>query len=583
MTGLPAALAPWRAELELFPRELALSLGAWIPRLAAAVGPLADTDGADGEPDGFNGLARTGTYERLLHSEWLLADELPDEFLRRAVSGEHAFLALARVQPAGSRRCVVVFDAGPDQLGSPRLAHLALLIVLHRRARAAGAELVWGCAHTPGEPRDQVTPASVLGLMTARTATSAAAADLRTWSARAGRAGDDLWLIGGASVERAAAELGASRARVDDVLALDREAIAVTLTRRGSAPTAVALRLPPRDQAIRLLRDPFAATAAAVARLDMQVSGALRFNPRGDRLIARTGDDRAIGWHVPTSPRGTAGRPRIVRPNPGEVVVAVHDLSARRAIWAALAGSVLYLREGASTRMFDHEGRPAEFAAPRDPHCLWDLRETRTSGRRAHALLTDGGVMYLLVPHLSGRILGDVAAVFSDVLALGRASASDPLVMWQRVGDEVQGQHLRHDGPVETAWRAPASEPRVVTSTPRNIRTHAQLGLAAVRVAPDRWTIPGHGDIELSPEAEVVGVARDGSEVLVVIDPERQVISLRSAVSERVLHRSTSAIRAACCSDDGILLAFLDEAGSIRVLSIVTGSVRALIDTRRHP
>ncbi len=43
-------------------------------------------------PDGYDGIGRRGSYDRLLASEWLIHDELPDEFLRRVVSGEHAFL-----------------------------------------------------------------------------------------------------------------------------------------------------------------------------------------------------------------------------------------------------------------------------------------------------------------------------------------------------------------------------------------------------------------------------------------------------------------------------------------------------------
>ena len=50
----------------------------------------------DGEPDGYDGIASRGIYERLVTSEWLLADEEPDEFDRRAAMGEHTFTRLAR-------------------------------------------------------------------------------------------------------------------------------------------------------------------------------------------------------------------------------------------------------------------------------------------------------------------------------------------------------------------------------------------------------------------------------------------------------------------------------------------------------
>src|SRR5205814_2319608 len=83
-------------------------------RLALAIGPLRDSRSARaGEIDGLDGLARRGSYERLLLSEWLLLDEAPDEFLRRAAASEHAFLHLQRRQPGRTRRSIALLDAGP--------------------------------------------------------------------------------------------------------------------------------------------------------------------------------------------------------------------------------------------------------------------------------------------------------------------------------------------------------------------------------------------------------------------------------------------------------------------------------------
>src|ERR1700742_1564569 len=96
----PRSLAPWAHLLKIFPRELSLALGPAVHRLASAVGPLhSPTMANTGDPDGFDDLARRGAYERLLMSAWLLADEVPDEFARRAAMGEHLFLRLARRNP----------------------------------------------------------------------------------------------------------------------------------------------------------------------------------------------------------------------------------------------------------------------------------------------------------------------------------------------------------------------------------------------------------------------------------------------------------------------------------------------------
>jgi hypothetical protein len=138
MTALPAALSPWSKQLSIFPPELSLAIGPLVQRIAAAIDPLhvEDLPGAD-DPDGFDGLTNRGSYDRLIVSDWLLADELPEEFERRAAMREHLFLKTARRERAHGLGSIVLFDCGPDQLGSPRLAHLALLIVLLRRAERA--------------------------------------------------------------------------------------------------------------------------------------------------------------------------------------------------------------------------------------------------------------------------------------------------------------------------------------------------------------------------------------------------------------------------------------------------------------
>jgi hypothetical protein len=82
---LPAELREWAKQLVLLEPELSLALGSMVRRLSAAIGSASGTplDGEE-EADGFSGLATRGPYERLLPSEWLLAEELPHEFQRRA-------------------------------------------------------------------------------------------------------------------------------------------------------------------------------------------------------------------------------------------------------------------------------------------------------------------------------------------------------------------------------------------------------------------------------------------------------------------------------------------------------------------
>lgn len=108
-------------------------------------------DAYQGEPDGYDGISRRGHYERLLLSEWLLADLEPIEFLRRASEGEHNFHSLRKQDPVGGRASLLLFDVGPDQRGAPRLAHLAFAIAFQLRAQRAHAELLWGLLQHPGQ------------------------------------------------------------------------------------------------------------------------------------------------------------------------------------------------------------------------------------------------------------------------------------------------------------------------------------------------------------------------------------------------------------------------------------------------
>jgi hypothetical protein len=147
MTGLgtlPAGLEPWGEALNVLAPALANGLLPLLHGLDDLIHRRDAGSGTSGPLDGYDGLATRGTPERILISEWLLAEELPMEFLRRAAQNELLYLAPAYQRPQPRGRVVVLVDNGPDQLGAPRLVQLAALIVLHRRSRTRGADLTLG-------------------------------------------------------------------------------------------------------------------------------------------------------------------------------------------------------------------------------------------------------------------------------------------------------------------------------------------------------------------------------------------------------------------------------------------------------
>ncbi|MEH6421421.1 hypothetical protein [Pseudomonas sp. CGJS7] len=169
---LPRTLTPWRAWLDWFEPELAGAVGELLLRLHPMLGAFRmRAQSGQVEPEGIDDLRRRGSYDRLLLSEWALADAAPEEFDRRAAGGEHLFLNPKLVAREVDALTVAVFDSGPAQLGAARLAHVAMWILLAQRAQAAKARFAWGVLGRPGELHDADSPQMLKRLLSARSLT----------------------------------------------------------------------------------------------------------------------------------------------------------------------------------------------------------------------------------------------------------------------------------------------------------------------------------------------------------------------------------------------------------------------------
>ena len=262
-----AADAPWSPMLGLLPAEVGRSLGPWLERLALAIGPLrARARTGSGVPDGFEGLSLRGPYDRLVLSEWALADALPEEFVRRAAQGEHAFYQLARREEARAKTSVALFDPGPMQLGAPRIGQFAALLVLANRAREAGASFGWATLQQPPQAGDAgaglrlgLDAAGLRSFLLGRTAFAPTPADLDGWFERA-RRGDweDLWLIGPAGTvppgrRVTGVKTPVGRIEVAEVLEPGARALDVAVV-RGAHRRSLRIDLPPEPECLLLLR-----------------------------------------------------------------------------------------------------------------------------------------------------------------------------------------------------------------------------------------------------------------------------------------------------------------------------------------
>ena len=314
---LPASLAPWAQQLKIFPDEISLALGAMAQKISPFVTPLRSQEEiSDREPNGYDGVARRGIYERLLLSELALADEISEEFVRRAVMGEHLFLNLARVAPSAKRMSIALFSAGPEQLGTPRIAHLAALIVLARRAESVKAAFEWGVLQDEElKTFSEVTESNVLSLINARTAAALKPGHIAKWREKLQELETvaDVWLLGDNNLKDFKEAKGFSLLTVEDVLEPGARRLELSVISSSGTQKQTTLELPDEAICTRLLRNPFEVyKAPEKVNLTTKLSSFF-FDENGAKIFGR-GDDKTVFYlPVANSPNAVAGSPRRYR------------------------------------------------------------------------------------------------------------------------------------------------------------------------------------------------------------------------------------------------------------------------------
>lgn len=358
---LPSALRPWRTWLGWFDIELAAHLGDLLLQLSELIGPApAIASRAALEPDGLDDLRARGSYERLLSSEWLLADEIPEEFLRRAASSEHLFMS-PRLRGATVQRSVVaIFDCGPLQLGSARLAHIAAWILLARRAAESGGVLRWGVLQAPGTLRAAESVAELHALLSARQFGIGGAAQVVDWRAAIGEleGETETWWIGaGVAVDRPPA---AQRERELKLrTSLNAKVLDVVL-HVGPQTRGTDLALPSDRAATALLRGQFISVSATMQRPAIRNSKVQRISlvkaplfgvPAGFVAVTTLEDHAMQVFALPQSGQKHLATPRLQQWSATRPPVAMM-LSGRQAgaICSDAAGLHFWQVQGFGTR-----------------------------------------------------------------------------------------------------------------------------------------------------------------------------------------------------------------------------------------
>ncbi|HEX3477632.1 MAG TPA: hypothetical protein VHT91_21570 [Kofleriaceae bacterium] len=585
---LPAALAPWAAQLGALPLDLALGLAPWLGRLALAIGPLsAAVPRRTGEPDGYHGVSRRGSYERMIATEWGLADEFPEEFLRRAAMGEHLFFELAHREPRAALRCAAILSAGPAQLGSPRLVHLAALIVLARRAAAAGAGFSWGILEDSARRiHGAVDAAAIQHLLDARTAFAAAPDAFAGWlDALGGAPARELWFIGGAGDAAIARAAGAACLVVDDPVEPRRRVVDVEIQRRG-APVRLRLELPESAQCARLLRDPFARASGATTSFRGGRPLGVRFSADGRQLLVELADGSALRWPIPNSPRDRPGTPRRWQPPAGRTVVAIGF--AQRAVLAATATA----------------GDPGVIELHHPSHASLRVKLWRNSaaaladmlGRRGALRVGSCGIIRL-GRHIGADLVLEIA---------GHLVVVPGFSLWPPAGEPLtalpfdpvaQGSTVRllatAFGTASVVWaeRGDDGVTRIVRATGRGNRRVGQVGrphldramfgfatpdreggwgTIAVQIDDEGWLVSSEGvpPAVIACVAPVLGVCSlDGAPALLIRpQPDRLVWQWRDR--REVLPTAATPIAAAAVCTQRPQLAWVTEAGRVNVYSM---------------
>ncbi|WP_052390314.1 hypothetical protein [Streptomyces sp. NRRL B-24484] len=509
MTGaLPSALAPWSASLAALTPELATALGPLLRRLDALVSEHEPVTRAQGTPDGHGGLARTGRPDQLLPSEWLLADEFPDEFVRRLVDGELLHLAPEFTSPTPTGRTVVLADTGPEQAGAARLVQLAALLVLHRRAAARGTDLRVGIlGDLSGTWLDGDLEDLLPAWLEARRRSDPTPEDVRH-ACELLEDGDRAWVL---TSEHLAALLPAGTrtltARPAQWDANGATGVEVHITTGRAAPTTALLPLPAPDIAVRALR-------GAAFRRAAPVQAVLPTGVRGGALPVFTTDSRTL----------------LARGRHADVLLAVH-----------LPGTA---RQATTVRARRHDLPGPALAAGR-------------TGRRLIVLCARDRRLF---PYVSGRRFcerGEYVVPDSAALGLDRdgldALLTEPVLpllvddrflrlpiagRWWRIGPDGRAQD---DGPVgRQAADLPYDRARDTRLYQGNLPAgaaqarHLLHGAGAVAWSTDRqtWDLVdrdgGHQLVTVREQADVIGLTH-GAEGAALITVGRKDAVLRSA------------------------------------------------------
>lgn len=570
---LPAALQPWHAWLQWFSPGPAAHIGTLVQRLHPLLGPFHDqSHGGRREPDGLDGLRQRGAYERLLVTEWLLAEEVPEEFLRRAAMGEHLFLATCPRRGEPERLIVALFDAGPLQLGGPRLAHLALWVLLAQRAMEAGGTLRWGVLQAPGELHEAHDVQHVLQLLESRSFVPGDVSHWERWRAVLAKRmtqAAECWQVGAALLPRAAS-LPTHQVRVRHGLHGDSLEVAVMGRHAGRT---VQLPMPPVPVAMALLNGSFARTCRYERRLSLLRAPV--FSRHGDQVAVMLQDEPGVAiFSLPRTHDGAVEQipaPRRRQWAAGPEAVAL-CFAPRRVVAVLVNASLLtfWHETGLDTR----PRPPSEQFHVEEGADTWLPAACLRRGKSQRLYAIDRSAR-LVSWQMAGPDAGTLCSVAQSVYGLAHCGPGG-LAYVQGQADHLEVCWLPAAGPVSRSVLCRGTAGAAVTQVwfAGGTLWSRGMGACAVRLGTghrERWRIlqpPDPGgtrrpgplpfdacERELLPGWQAAGLVRNpqtGRFALVALSPDRLQLHRIDGRGQELLHAAPSPVRAcSVCPNTG--------------------------------
>ncbi len=550
---LPSSIAGWTILADLFDDELAASLLHLMTRLEVAV----DTDHVaphrSGEPDGYSGIDRRGPISRLLLSELALADEIPDEFLRRLAQAEAGYLELNVVKELVAGRLLVVLDSGPDQLGMARIGHLAVILLLWRKSQRLGVDLEVGVIQRPGESMRGSLNDIVVAWLANRTHERIEPVHVAAWTSGLGP-DDECWMGGGsdlAAMRAASAGLHTitfTESGVDVDGATDLEV--VSHGKRSTVP------LPPRDDAIRLLRERgFRRQQSGVVTEPTNTVTSIRhprFLDATSRLLCRSEWPEVV-YSVPVPRLGKQATPQFLRRSfSGPVIAAGH--MGTRTVALVYVDQQLTL-EIVGKKLADLNGLEVPLSA-------LGLREDELDliGAKPLApLLFEGGLLYAQLPSGWWRFGRHGPPQRHPILAAAASDAVDVPFILRPIGN-VAGRGVWVQGTL--LQQVPDGAPLVIGAGYVGWRVHDSWTLRRIAQPADEVITSAQGEpigvITTAAGPFLVSLSDGGQLVRLDGRTSRTITALSGDIAEISVHPTKPLI--AVQRADGTTIAY--DAGS---------------------